>query len=412
MTVSDTTSAALRAGLAWGLVAAWLIGLRVSNAPFPAAVWLVGALVAVRHGNSARAWSLAAAAAATLLALLPWNLTLWHSSGTPLFPLLPGNYHLDGGIAAARDIPAVLAFVVDCLWTNLYWLLVAVAGLAALRPGVRLLTLQIVAGLAALLVISALLADNGQAVDSFSIHRYSAPFCAASFLFLAGAALMTDSSVQEAAGAAGRRVQPLLLALALMVWLLFPVALRQGNDAVYWMSNLDLMRDVVARAAGAGAEAVRTGLAVRDWPGEPDYAAAQATLPEEARLVSATEMPFFFRFDRQVIHTLDIPGLVSPPPGMPSFAGPEPVAAYLRSLGYTHLAFTPSAAGTGLYSATQWLGLSDTGTRSERNWARYMLQFLQNEDRLARTYGAIYRSPELVVLDLTGPLPASGPVSP
>ena len=133
------------------------------------------------------------------------------------------------------------------------------------------------------------------------------------------------------------------------------------------------------------------------------YEAAQASLPASAKLVSATETPFLFRFDRQPIHTLDIPGLVSPAPGMPSFEGPERIAAYLRGLGYTHLAFTPPDASTGLYSPAQWTHLASYSL-TYRNWARYFLTFLENEERLARSYAVSYESPEIIVLDLRRPL--------
>jgi len=408
MTESATTisgpAAGLRAALAWGLVAAWIISLRISNAPFPAMLWLVGALAAILHRNQQQGLRLAAAALATLVGLLPWSLALWRSSGTPLFPLLAGNYHGDGGVPAPLDYSVLFPFVGDVLWTNHVWLLVIIGGMAALRPGVRLLALQIVAGLVALAVVTAVMSDSGQTVDSFSIHRYSAPFFAASIVVLAGPILVTLSPSSDAQPAQRRPLRPVVLIIALALWLLIPVPLRQSNDATYWISNAALIEDVTARSVRSGADAWAAGLTARKWPGQGAYEEAQALLPADARLVSAAETPFFFRFDRQIVHTLDIPGLVSPPPGMPSFDDPEQIAAYLRSLGYTHLAYTPLRAATGLYSSGQWLNLNEHGTRSERNWARYMLTFLQNEDRLARSYTATYQSPDLVVIDLKSPL--------
>jgi hypothetical protein len=103
---------------------------------------------------------------------------------------------------------------------------------------------------------------------------------------------------------------------------------------------------------------------------------------------------------------------------MPSFEGPERIAAYFRGLGYTHLAFTPPRAATdqaatdqaatgrtatGLYSTDQWLGLNEQGTLQERNWARHVLAFLQNEALLERSYAVAYQSLDLVVIDLRRP---------
>jgi hypothetical protein len=91
---------------------------------------------------------------------------------------------------------------------------------------------------------------------------------------------------------------------------------------------------------------------------------------------------------------------------MPFFKGPEPLAQYLRGLGYTHLAFSPT-----LFSDTR----REFGYGSEkrylpyRNFAKlrpYLLDFMVNAEDLAWSYPAIYRDEELVVMDLRKPGPA------
>jgi hypothetical protein len=148
----------------------------------------------------------------------------------------------------------------------------------------------------------------------------------------------------------------------------------------------------------------RLGQRIEDFHQE-EYELAQALLPADARLVSAAERPFLFRFDQQVIHTLDFPfpGIVSPAPGMPFFQGPEAVAQYLRELGYTHLAFSPS-----LFSETrrQFGEMREEQHISFRNFDKlrpYFLDFMENAENLRRSYPVTFRAEALVLIDLREP---------
>jgi hypothetical protein len=314
-----------------------------------------------------------------------------------------GNYRLENSPPAPVDFAGILDFAGNCLWTNHVWVVVAIGTVAALRPAVRLLSIQVISALVLLVTVTAVMANGGQAVDSLSVHRYSAPFLVAGLVILAGSLLVTEP------GATRGRLRLLLPGVGLALWLLIPVDLRFSmEEQRYRITNFGLIHRSAVQSADAAVEAWVSGLRVRELPGRTSYEAAQARLPADARLVSATDAPFLFRFDTQTIHTLDIPGLVSPPPGMPAFEGPESIAAYFRGLGYTHLAFTPPRAATGqattgLYSTDQWLGLNEQGTLQERNWARHVLAFLQNEAHLERSYPVAFQSLELVVIDLRQP---------
>ena len=97
------------------------------------------------------------------------------------------------------------------------------------------------------------------------------------------------------------------------------------------------------------------------------------------------------------MHTLEFLGVVSPAPGMPFFHGPEPLAQYLRDLGYTHLAFTPALFALMRQPGTTWQ------SHIPSLWDK-ALDFMVNAERLERTYHVISRAPELVVIDLREPL--------
>jgi hypothetical protein len=392
--MTEADAGGRRAALAWGLVAAWLIGLRTINVSFAALIWLVSAVVATRRRDREQGVRLGIAALATLVALLPWCLTLWRSSGTPLFPLIAGNYRYEGLLSAPFDLAGVLAYVGDSLWASRVWIIAVMAGLVLPRPGNRLLAFQIVAALVVMVTVTA---ASLTALDSFTIQRYCAPFLAAAVVFLAGAALVNEDGARSGAGPS--RHQPVWLLGTLLLWLAVPVAVNVEGDTV-WMPNIGPVEVNLTKRGKSAVEVWRSGLKVREYSGRARYADAQSLLPADARLVSAAEKPFFFRLDRQVVHTLDCLGQVSPAPGMPFFQGPEPLARYLRDLGYTHLAFTPSSAGDCLYSREHWEDKRKNGTLLWRNWAPYFLDFMENTARLEATHPVLFKSGDLVLIDL------------
>ena len=390
-----------RAALAWGLVAAWLIGLRTINVTFPALFWLVAALVALRGRNREQGVRLGLAAAATVVGLLPWCLALWRSSGTPLFPFIAGNYRFEGLFSAPLDARGVVDYVANSLWASRVWVIALLGALALRRPGARLLAVQVVA---ALVVLVAVTAATLTAFDSFTIQRYCAPFLAAGLVFLAAAALFGGDGSDPASTLGVQpptrsRLSVVWVWGVLLLWLGMPVELRMDNDPFY-LPNIGGIEVNVVRRRNAALDAIRSGFRVVEYPGRDHYDVAQTLLPAGARLASATEKPFFFRFDRQVIHTLDCLGQVSPAPGMPFFKGPEALAEYLRELGYTHLAFTPSRAGGCLYSRDHWEEKRQNGTFVWQKWAPYFLDFMANMERLEATQPVLYKERDLVVIDL------------
>ena len=268
VTESDNAAGGIRAALAWGLVAAWLIGLRISNAPFPAMLWLVGAFVAAREqgsagrffGSSSQRWR-------------PWwdycrgtshcgDLRARHS-----FRVIEGNYHLQESFPAPLDVPGVLEFIGSALWANHAWIIAIVGCLAATRPRTRQLSLQVMASLLALVSITAAMADMGRSLDSFSVHRYTAPFMAAGVIFLAGVILLCGTNPSTAKGARRWQLQPLLLFIALTPWLMIRVPLSLGQQDLYWVSNFSVIWDSAVSSLRNASNAWRSGLAVREWPG-------------------------------------------------------------------------------------------------------------------------------------------------
>ena len=158
------------------------------------------------------------------------------------------------------------------------------------------------------------------------------------------------------------------------------------------VSNRSMFSHQLVLRLNAAVGAWQLGGKLEELHREP-YEVAQALLPADARLLSITERPYLFRFDRQVVHTLEFLGVISPAPGMPFFQGPEALASYLRDLGYTHLAFTPALFALMRQPGTTWQ------SAIPELWNK-AIDFMANTERLERTYPVIYRAPELVVIDL------------
>jgi hypothetical protein len=255
------------------------------------------------------------------------------------------------------------------------------------------------------------------ASDTFNVFRYTAPFGVAGVIFLAGTWLAAESEGLRGAGSwrrarAGGILRTALVSGAALAWLLVPVTVPV-EDRHLSLSQLALARSQAIQWTAAGLRTLRAGLREPPIDGGQDYVTAQLRLPPGSRIVSAASRPFLWSFEDQVVHTLDCPGQASPPPGLPFFEGPEAVAGYFRELGYTHLAFTPPDVGHCLYSRERWKAVIGSGAFVWEQWAPYFLDFMENEELLWQSLGAVYESPELVVVDLrqgsSGSLPAGSP---
>ncbi len=380
-------AASTRDALAFGAVAALAIGLRVSNAILPAALWAFALARALRLRDRERLRHAALAALATALALAPWCLSLWRSSGTPLFPLFAGHYRFDALFAEPMAPARLASFLLECALAARAPLLIAVAALACTLRSQRAVALEI-AGAALLLLLAT--AWTTTAFDSWTVLRYAAPFVVPALLALGALAAFPRE------GPRWRR--PALAALA-AAWLLVPVSTHRVFEEVRF-SPLGLAADDARDWLRAAEKLVADRFAVERIHGAAQYRAGQAALPPRARVIAAVEQPWEWRFDTQAIHTLDFPGPTSPPPGMPFFRGAEAVADYLTALGYTHFAFTPPRRSLCLYAPSFAQANLRNGQWLWRRWAPYSLDFLRTEVALARSRQVVFRGPTLVVLDL------------
>jgi hypothetical protein len=317
-----------------------------------------------------------------------------------------GHYRFESGLAAPLSGGEIVAFVASCLWANRVWFPLVLAFLVGRRPG-----WPATAAIAATSVVATVAATALAltASDSFDVFRYCAPLVVATIVFLAALWLGGLPAAGGLARAGAGRARLALAGLATALWLLLPVTLERhsgvdagrGPERIASSPVRGAARNVNGWWFAAGA-AWRSGLAEPAVAGAGDFDAAQASLGSDARILSAVSKPFFWRFDRHVIHTVDCPGQASPPPGMPFFEGPDALAGYLLDLGYTHLAFSPPRLDPCLYSLKNWTTAERSGVFLWESWAPYFLDFLRNEQALAAKLGTVYRSRDVIVVDLRG----------
>ncbi len=225
--------------------------------------------------------------------------------------------------------------------------------------------------------------------DSWTVLRYCAPLIFPVLLFL-GALVFFAEPRREL-----RWQRPALAA----AWLFVPVTTHRVFDPERF--SLASFAHADSREwVWAIRKAWRDGFSLEEIPGGRAYEEAQRLLPQGARVVSAAEHAYRWRFDSHAIHSLDCLGQASPDPGMPFQQGAEAVADYFTSLGYTHLAFTPPRASVCLYSLQHWQAHIYGGQWMWRQWAPFFLDFMQTQRELAQTRRVIFRSPALVVVDL------------
>lgn len=402
----ESTHESVALALFWGASAALLTGLRTSNVAFPGLVGLAGVALATwkRNGVALRRWLLAALA--FVVALAPWSLASWRSSGTPFFPLIRGNYGFPSGLLAPLSPSESFDFVAQTLWGSRLFLPLLLGFLVVRERGFSDTAIACAVALVGTVVATALALT---ASDTFNVVRYVAPFLAASVLFLA--VLWLGSLVAEAGLSRTRRSASLILVgLAALTWLFLPIRLerktssQRGSEFPYTSPAQQIYKNGKNAFVAAG-RALESGIQRAELGGASHFTAVQELLDADARIVSAVSKPFFWRFDRQLVHLLDCPGQASPPPGMPFFQGADALAAYWVGLGYTHLAFSPPF-DRGLYSMGHWRSARRSGDFLWEQWSLYFLDFLHNELLLAERGSVVYRSRELIVVDLRRALEA------
>jgi len=336
---------------------------------------VVFVLVAVQGRGSVR--SLARIAATGVVCMAGWAVALARSSGTPVFPLISGNYNTSwpsGNDPTVHGIHALAARYYEALARyGTGWVAASAVALAALvlvagRRHQRRMIVVLGAGLGCL-VQTAVISVSFSADTPVDVARFVAPSCLAAGLAALDAVWPLRRSRRGAGADGGEAVAPAGGAPPSGTPGRVPVpgglrgrlvAVLDGAPArgliavglvwaVFNVSPLDWSyRTGVTRYTHDGVDVLDGTIALGDrYAGsERQYAELNAMIPRGAKVLAAVDLPTLLDMTRYDVVTLDSPGAVSPPPHMPFFRGAAADVAYLRAQGFDYIvAESPSALG-------------------------------------------------------------------
>jgi hypothetical protein len=144
-------------------------------------------------------------------------------------------------------------------------------------------------------------------------------------------------------------------------------------------------------------------------PEEERYRALQAAIPPGAGVLSMLDRAYWLDFRRNKIDALDLPGMVSPRPGLP-LDSDDAFVSYLAGLHIRYFAFVRKEASIELYKQSTWVALSRNSDPAQRTLAPLFFKAFERADSLARTRTKIFERDGMVVVDLA--TPAGKPIAP
>lgn len=318
----------------------------------------------------------------SLLFLAPWMGLLYRSSGTILFPFFQGN-HRPGfaeSYSGAMPFPELLGFLADFFTAPQVLLFFVPMGLYLFRRGSAAgLALYAGALVTAAVTVSTLTFDNLE-----TLHRYVAPFLNAAFI--ATVIVFLREILGNAPGNApgknpagpGRKLGDGILVVLVVVLLPVPIA-----------------KDINRLTHGSGKQAVvsaETRVA---------HARMQAAVPEGERVLAALDRPYWLDYKRNDIINIDVPGAVSPDPGMPFFKGPRALKDYLLGRSIPFVAFRDfDGPGGCLYRRVMWDFYAKSSHPMWRAESKFFLDFMDNVQALAKTEDLVFQRNGLSVIRL------------
>jgi hypothetical protein len=373
----------------------WLIGAVAAGASSLKAHFLAAAAVTVffywlisvfrspkgfgggwrRHG-----WPLLHLGLSPLVFLAPWMALLRLSSGTILFPLFQGNHRpgFSETYSGAVDFTDLLAALGDFFISPRVALLVVPVVLYAFRRGSAAgLSLYMGALVASAVTVSTLTYDTLEA-----LHRYVAPFLYAAFMSTVIFHL-SDFHRNLPADATDTRTRPASrfgnVLLVVLVIALLPIPV---------INDLGRMADKFGR----------TVLSNED---RAQYSKMQSAVPEGELFLAVVGHPFALDYTRNTIINIDVPGGVSPHPGMPFFEGPRALKDYLLGQSIGYIAFRNfNNPGGCIYRRNLWAFEAKGDNPMWRAQSKFYLDFMDNVLALAETETTIYRGNILRVIKL------------
>ena len=321
-----------QAGVVTAMVVAATCSLRNTYIPVVAVFCAIGFLFADPLPFRRRLARLAGMGLATTLFLLPWMSLLHRSSGSWIYPLMPGNQQPG---TALYSVAMTLGERVE--WVGGFFLNTNVVPLVV--PAL-LLAWAARDRLTAAFLFSALLA-TAALVKAFSIADYWDLFRYSHAALFAALLVALTSALGSREAANGNRSRRFAL-VAGAGFLLLLNALPAALGAFAVTSRMAMLPGQIGDDQPFySAEAIAS------------YRQLQLLVPPQATLFTVLSAPTLLDFNRPIF-ILDIPGACSPAPGMPFFRGPAALKSYLQAQGIEYVAYSDFEIPQCLYDRGRW----------------------------------------------------------
>ena len=335
----------------------------------------------IRRAVIGSAWFLVGIAAL----LVPWMVLLWIDCGTPFFPMISGNLRPGSGFVGESSSGY---YHLTQLWEGsslpgafTSTPLLALAGVCLSdRTGRCSLRAFYVSTLVGFLLLMAMLPRT----PGFHLERYGLPIAVAFVLGIAIWALTEERPTRPRGAAA--------IVIVLCALCVDFSRLRSGAHDIY-LPIVNSFRPMLRRH----------GLDPIPSPRGTDerHRQLQASIPRGAGLATMIDEPHRLNFGRNPIRVLDIPGLISPPPGFPFFEGSEAMADYLMSQSIRYLAFMKSEASKHLYNDSVWQAhmRPSRALLPHNREAKYVLDVMAVVRELGTTRRIVFEDDDVVAID-------------
>ncbi len=368
----------------------WLAGLVAAGAAALKAHLMLGAAAAVFFfwlaavfyagkeeggGRGRHAVTLGHLGGSMLVFLLPWMALLWRSSGTVLFPLFQGNQRpgFSETYSGSVDLAFQLGRLGELFSSPQIALFTVPLLLYAVRRGPAAGLGLYMGGLVTAAVTTLTLTYDNVII----IYRFAAPFLNGAFMVTVAYYLnhirggLADANKPSGAARIGDRI------LFVLVLVLMPFPVYHDVQRLKTSFGQTVLTDE-RRAA---------------------YGRMQNAIPEGEAMLAVLDRPFALDYRRNPVFNADVPGAVSPDPGMPFFKGPAALKDYLVGRSIAYVGFRDfDVKGGCLYRRDYWEIYAKGANPMWRAQSKYYLDLMDNLSALAKTGTVLYRGDGLSVI--------------
>jgi hypothetical protein len=320
---------------------------------------------------------------ATIAFMATWMVSLYHSSGTMLYPLLGRGYH---GMTYGTFLSHYFSFDAYS-WVRLVFELFGSLNLLVpfLMLSVTVLLTSFTSKRSVIAILASVFLGYGAliyATGGYSLYYYSFSFAFSALIF----SLISVSYNYNR--------DKVAIVSWVIVASLFGFHLEKGQDIFQQIKN------GISYDGG-----IKIGLLNADPVSDEEltrYKNLQKSIPEKETIFAVLDNNFLLDFTKNTIYIADSPGAVSLPPGMPMFKGESDLEKYFLEKNITYIAC--SCGEKAAYSKDHVSGMLKPHVNP---WLKTetmnSLDFRDNFQKLALQKKVVYDDGANIVLDLSLP---------